>query len=114
MDGSDDTMPPAYAGAPPSPRSRCSARSAPAAGDRTQSIRKQRSYHPAVTSERRWGQPLWVWRAFALSTVPPIVFLLFSLTVSGRAFAVMVLIAEAFAAIVLFMGWARAERARFE
>jgi len=49
-----------------------------------------------------------------VSTVPPIVFLLFSLTVSGRAFAVMVLIAEAFTAFMLFMGWARTERARFE
>jgi hypothetical protein len=67
-----------------------------------------------MSSERRWGQPAWVWRAFAVSTIPPIVFLLFSLTVSGRIFAVMVLIAEAFTALVLFMGWARSERARFE
>jgi hypothetical protein len=80
----------------------------------TQFFRMAGSYDPLVTIERRWGQPLWVWHAFALSTVPPVVFLLFSLTVSGRAFAVMVLIAEAFAAFMLFMGWARAERERFE
>jgi hypothetical protein len=67
-----------------------------------------------MSSERRWGQPLWVWRAFVISAVPPIVFLLFSLTDSGRIFAVMVLIAEAFTAVVLFMGWARSERLRFE
>ena len=67
-----------------------------------------------MTSERLWGQPLWVWRALAVSTVPAIVLLLFSLTVDARVFAVMLLIAEAFMALMLFMGWARAERARFE
>lgn len=64
--------------------------------------------------ERRWGYPLWVWWALALSTVPAIALLLFSLTVSGHAFAVMLLIAEAFTAMSLFLGWARTERARFE
>ena len=67
-----------------------------------------------MSSERRWGQPVWVWWAFAVSTVPPIVLLLFSLTVSGRAFAVMLLTAEAFTAVHLFLGWARTHRVRFE
>lgn len=64
--------------------------------------------------ERRWGQPIWVWWALALSTIPAIALLLFSLTVSGHAFAVMLLIAEAFTAVSLFMGWARTERTRYE
>lgn len=64
--------------------------------------------------ERRWGHPLWVWWALALSTVPAVALLLFSLTVSGHAFAVMLLIAEAFIAASLFMGWARSERTRFD
>ena len=67
-----------------------------------------------MTGERRWGQPLWVWRALAVSTVPAIALLLFSLTVDARVFAVMLLFAEAFTALMLFMSWARAERMRFE
>jgi hypothetical protein len=67
-----------------------------------------------MSSERRWGQPLWVWRALAVSTFPPVLLLLFSLTTSARIFAVMVLMAEAFTALMLFMGWARSERTRFE
>ena len=67
-----------------------------------------------MSSERRWGQPLWVWWAFTVSTVPPVFLLLFSLTVSGRAFAVMLLTAEAFTAFYLFMAWARTQRVGFD
>lgn len=67
-----------------------------------------------MVSEQRWGRPLWVWWALAVSTVPAVVLLLFSLTVSARIFAVMLLIAEAFIALYLFLGWAWAERSRFE
>lgn len=55
-----------------------------------------------------------MWWALAVSTVPAIALLLFSLTVDARTFAVMLLIAEAFVALMLFMGWARAERLRVE
>jgi hypothetical protein len=67
-----------------------------------------------MASERLWGQPPWLWTALAMSTVPAITLLLFSLTVSGRTFAVMLLVAEAFTALSLFMGWAQTERMRIE
>ncbi|MBW4041344.1 MAG: hypothetical protein HIU86_04345 [Acidobacteria bacterium] len=67
-----------------------------------------------MRSERLWGQPRWFWTVLAFSTIPPVVLLLFSLTVSGRTFAVMLLIAEAFVALSFFMRWAHAERARIE
>ena len=67
-----------------------------------------------MVSEQRWGRPLWVWWALAVSTVPAVVLLLFSLTVQARIFAVMLLIAEAFIALYLFLGWAWTERSRFE
>ncbi|MDP9026158.1 MAG: hypothetical protein M3N46_01205 [Actinomycetota bacterium] len=67
-----------------------------------------------MANERVWGQPRWVWTALAISTVPSIALLLFSLTVSGRTFAVMLLVAEAFTALSLFMRWAQSERIRIE
>jgi uncharacterized protein (DUF58 family) len=67
-----------------------------------------------MASERHWGQPRWLWTALAGSTVPSVMLLLFSLTVSGRTFAVMLLIAEAFVAVSLFLRWAQSERLRFE
>lgn len=80
----------------------------------TQTVRNPHPYAPAMASELRWGRPPWVWRALAVSTLPGVLLLLFSLTVSARVFGVMLLVAEAFTALVLFLGWAREERARFE
>lgn len=67
-----------------------------------------------MSSERRWGHSVWVWRALLVWAVLAICLLLFSLTESGRIFSVMLLIADAFIAVTLFVGWARTERFRLE
>lgn len=67
-----------------------------------------------MSSERLWGQRMWIWWALAVSAAASVALLLLSLTVSGRIFSVMLLISEAFIALSLFMGWARSERMRFE
>lgn len=67
-----------------------------------------------VATERRWGQPPWVWTALVVSTVPAVALLLFSLTESGRIFAVMLLVFEASVALSFFLRWAQSERIRIE
>ena len=67
-----------------------------------------------MSSERRWGHSVWVWRALVAAAVAAVCLLLFSLTEQGRIFSVMLLIADAFIAVSLFMGWARMERFRLE
>jgi hypothetical protein len=67
-----------------------------------------------MASARRWGHSVWAWRLLAVGAILAVLLLLFSVTVQGRIFSVMLLVWEAGTALALFLGWARSERHRLD
>jgi hypothetical protein len=62
-----------------------------------------------VAGDRLWGHRPWVWYAQALLVGVDLLLLVTSRTESGRIFAVMLLVAQAFAACYLYGGWLRTQ-----
>lgn len=56
-----------------------------------------------------WGRSIWVWRAHALVATACLVLAVLSETLSGRAFPIMVIVAQAF---LIAYGWFKRREAR--
>ena len=62
-----------------------------------------------MRGERLWGCPIWVWYLQAAIFSAAILLLIGSLTVSERVFAVMLMIAQTFVAMRLYVAWIRTQ-----
>jgi len=62
-----------------------------------------------MRGERLWGCPIWVWYLQGAVLTAAVLLLIGSLTVSGRVFAVMLMIAQTFVAMRLYVAWIRSQ-----
>jgi hypothetical protein len=62
-----------------------------------------------MTGDRLWGHRVWAWYAQALLVGVYLLLLVTSQTESGRIFAVMLIVAQAFVAGFMYVSWIRTQ-----